>query len=53
MAGLKRCPYITQVCVVPGLFLSIYFTIELIFDTIYKSYYTITANFFLYLQYFQ
>ena len=49
MAGLNRCPYITQVCVVYGLFLPIYFAIELIFGIIYKSHCTITVNFFLYL----
>ena len=35
------------------LFLPAYFIIQFIFDTIYRSHRTISANFYFYLQYFQ
>ena len=43
----------SYVCVWQKIFLSIYFTIQFIFATIHRSHCTISANFYLYLQYFQ
>ena len=48
----KLYPNGPLVCVWQKIFLPTYFTIQLIFAIIHGSHYTISTNFYLYLQYF-
>ena len=54
---LYKCPfgmdYFCQLILLFNLFLQLFISHTALFDTILKSYYTISVNFYLYLQYFQ
>jgi len=53
MKCVFRKSYFCQLILLFNLFLLLFMSFTVLFGTIYGSYYTISINFYLYLQYFQ